>query len=153
MNMSSTPALARNSRVYSIRGMLARGSRHLFLLDQQTGFTGWRTHPWTFQGKRLESGFERICKYLCCWSDCFVQWSVHVRTTACSESSLLSSCAFCFPEPPLACLGAMAAAVVPGSQRSTEGGNGAAREVGTKGCCGFSVSRMHSRAGCLLSWV
>ena len=62
---SWTPALARNSRVYSITGVFARGRRHCAVSKYRYRYTlTEKNHSWTFEGKRFESRLKGIGKKL-----------------------------------------------------------------------------------------
>ena len=69
---SWTPERARNSRVYSIRGVFARGRRHYINPDKnqtlvhhpQTEYQGRRSHPRSLKCKRPKSFLKGICEHL-----------------------------------------------------------------------------------------
>lgn len=55
MKTSSTPALARNSSVYSMRGVLASGSRHRGFSSVNGSNFGSKESAKTFVGERVRS--------------------------------------------------------------------------------------------------
>jgi hypothetical protein len=62
--MSSTPALARNSKVYSMSGVLARGSKHYEPFSTAADSSVRRTYPRPLECEGIEARLEGVGEYL-----------------------------------------------------------------------------------------